>query len=149
MFSPYVSGHCSHIKGPFRAQQSVSNICDSWDPGWSQTDFFLWCHYLWLASVLSTLWHKYVRHKSMTDTYTHTHIYSLSPLTPPTCDYISPFRMNLITAVDTLMPHWHVTVTLSCQSNDGIFLVKGIILQLISGSAVTDTGHLNVSIFIS
>ncbi|KAG7239057.1 hypothetical protein INR49_030229 [Caranx melampygus] len=41
-----------HIKGSVRAQQRVGNICDSRDPGCSLTDFFLWCHYLQLATFI-------------------------------------------------------------------------------------------------
>lgn len=104
MFSPPLSGHRSqlrdvipHIKGSVRAQQRVGNMCDSREPGCSLAGFFLWCHYLRLASMSSTLW--------QAETHTHTHIHSSClPWCQQIYDCISPLRKNLIRAADTLMP---------------------------------------------
>lgn len=93
----------SSHQGVCQAQQRVSNICDSRGPGCSLTDFFLWCHYLRLEKgVINIVTSK---------THAHTHTLRFT-LICTSCllwcqqiyEHISPLRMNLIKAADTLMP---------------------------------------------
>lgn len=80
-------------------------------------DFFLWCHYLWLASVSWTLWQ--VRQIQVSDSHTHTHTSCLGWL-KQIRDCISPFGDESHYScwhIDALGDR-HVTVQLSCQSHD-------------------------------